>query len=120
MVCDGRSAVSNRPILCPSSFSLKISSILASLSFFEEFIGRIGSKNFSDLSELLRNEWELTKDRTLSESEWLDENITFLTEKHQFYTNFALTNWGKSKGKNLAQLLKAKKKLKQENTKFNQ
>ncbi len=80
----------------------------------------IGSKNFSDLSELLRNEWELTKDRTLSESEWLDENITFLTEKHQFYTNFALTNWGKSKGKNLAQLLKAKKKLKQENTKFKQ
>ncbi len=80
----------------------------------------IGSKNFSDLSELLRNEWELTKDRTLSESKWIDENITFLTEKHQFYTNYALTNWGKSKGKNLAQLLKAKKKLKQENTKLKQ
>ncbi len=80
----------------------------------------IGNKNFSDLSELLRNEWELTKERKLSEVDWLDENITFLTEKHQFYTSFALTNWGKSKGKNLAQLLKAKKKLKQENTKLKQ
>ena len=80
----------------------------------------IGNKNFSDLSELLRNEWELTKERKLGEVDWLDENITFLTEKHQFYTSFALTNWGKSKGKNLAQLLKAKKKLKQENTKLKQ
>ena len=80
----------------------------------------IGSKNFSDLTELLRKEWELAKERTLTEAEWLNENIDFLTNKQQFHTSFALTNWEKQKGKNLAQLLKAKKKLKLESTKLKQ
>jgi predicted metal-dependent HD superfamily phosphohydrolase len=80
----------------------------------------IGSKNFSDLTEVLRKEWELTKERTLTEAEWLNENIDFLTNKHRFHTSFALTNWEKQKGKNLAQLLKAKKKLKLEDTKLKQ
>jgi predicted metal-dependent HD superfamily phosphohydrolase len=80
----------------------------------------IGSKNFSDLTELLRKEWELTKKRTLTEAEWINENIEFLTNKQQFHTSFALTNWEKQKGKNLAQLLKAKKKLNLEDTKLKQ
>lgn len=80
----------------------------------------IGSKNFSDLTELLRKEWELTRERTLTEAEWLNENIDFLTNKQQFYTSFALTNWEKRKGKNLARLLKTKKKLKLVNTKLKQ
>lgn len=80
----------------------------------------IGSKNFRDLTELLRKEWELTKDRTLTEAEWLNENIDFLSNNQQFYTSFALINWEKQKGKNLAQLLKAKKKLNQDNTKLKQ
>jgi len=80
----------------------------------------IGSKNFNDLTELLRKEWELAKERTLTEAEWLNENIDFLTNKQQFHTSFALTNWEKQKGKNLAQLLKAKKKLKLESTKLKQ
>jgi len=80
----------------------------------------IGSKNFIDLTELLRKEWELTKERTLTEAEWLNENIEFLTNKQQFYTSYALTKWEKQKGKNLAQLLKAKKKLILEDTKLKQ
>ena len=80
----------------------------------------IGSKNFSDLSELLRKEWELTKDRVLTESEWLDENIQFLTRSHKFHTSFAASKWEKQKGKNLAQLLKSQKKLSQESAKLKQ
>ena len=78
----------------------------------------IGSKNFIDLTELLRKEWEMTKDRTLTEHEWLSENIDFLTNNHKFHSDFALQNWEKQKGKNLAQLLKFQKKTKQENSKL--
>ena len=80
----------------------------------------IGGKNFSDLTELLRREWELTKNRTLTEQEWLTENIDFLTNTHKFHSEFALQNWQKPKGKNLAQLLKSQKKLKQESSKLTQ
>lgn len=80
----------------------------------------IGSKNFSDLTELLRKEWELTKDRVLTESEWLDENIEFLTHSHKFHTTFAAKNWEKQKGKNLARVLKDKKKIELESSKLQQ
>lgn len=80
----------------------------------------IGSKNFSDLAELLRKEWELTKDKILTEEEWLNENINFLTNIHSFYTSFAVSKWEKQKGKNLAQLLKMQKKVSQDNDKLKQ
>lgn len=73
----------------------------------------LGNKNFSDTTELLRKEWEMVCDKTLTENEWLEENINFLTNKHKFSTDFAMANWEKGKGKNLAQLLKSQKKLKQ-------
>jgi len=79
--------------------------------------GHFKSKNFLDISELLRNEWELTCDKTLNDSKWTKENISFLTEQHTFYTNFALNNWQAGKDKNLASLLKALNKLKQEEKK---
>ena len=72
----------------------------------------IGSKNYMTISELLRKEWELTCDRKLTESEWLNENITFLSTKHRFYSDVASANWDKTKGKNLSQLLKLQKKVK--------
>ncbi len=80
----------------------------------------IGSKKFSDLTELLRKEWEHTKDRKLSDNEWLKENIDFLMHKHRFYSDFASASWDNQKGKNLAQLLKSQKKLKGESTKLKQ
>ena len=79
----------------------------------------LGSKGFSDLTELLRKEWELTCDRVMTESEWLEENIKFLTN-HRFYTKHASANWEKQKGKNLAQLLKSQKKLTLETNKLKQ
>lgn len=79
----------------------------------------LGSKGFSDLTELLRKEWELTCDKVMTESEWLKENIKFLTN-HRFYTNHASANWEKQKGKNLAQLLKSQKKITLETNKLKQ
>lgn len=80
----------------------------------------IGSKNYIEVSELLRKEWELKCDRKLTETEWLDENINFLSTKHRFYTNEASSIWDKRKGKNLSLLLSAKKKLDSENKKLSQ
>jgi len=80
----------------------------------------IGSKNYEEVSSLLRKEWELTSGKTLTENEWLQENIDFLTSRHKFHTDEALTKWGKGKSKNLARLLKTLKKTKEENTKLTQ
>lgn len=80
----------------------------------------IGSKNYIEICELLRKEWELTCDRILTESEWLDENINWLTTKHRFYSDSASAKWEERKGKNLSQLLKTQKKLKHDTLKLNQ
>jgi len=78
----------------------------------------IGSKSYLEVSELLKKEWELTCDKHLTESEWLDENIAFLSTKHRFHSTEAALNWDKRKGKNISELLKAKKKLEAENKKL--
>ena len=80
----------------------------------------IGSKNYLEISELLRKEWELKCDRTFTEIEWLDENINFLSKKHRFHTNEAALSWDKRKSKNLSELLKLRKKLNADNKKIKQ
>jgi len=82
--------------------------------------GHLGSKDFLIVTELLRKEWELTCNKTLTEAEWLQENIDFLTNKHRFYTDEASSSWDKTKGKNLSRLLKLQNKLKGENTRLKQ
>lgn len=80
----------------------------------------IGSKTYIEVSELLKKEWELTCNRHLTEAEWLDENIAFLSTKHRFHTTQAALNWDKRKSKNISELLKIKKKLDSENKKQKQ
>ncbi|WP_298555535.1 Pycsar system effector family protein [uncultured Algibacter sp.] len=80
----------------------------------------IGSKNYLEISELLRKEWELQCNKTYSEIDWLDENINFLSTKHRFHTPEAASIWDKRKGKNLSELLKLRKKIKTENKKLTQ
>lgn len=80
----------------------------------------IGSKNYIEISELLRKEWELNCDKTFTEIEWLDENINFLSTKHRFHTNEAALSWDKRKRKNLSELLKLRKKLAVNNKKIKQ
>ena len=71
-----------------------------------------GKKYFNEASEFLRKELEVNGIATFSPSEWLDENIKMLSKKHRFYTDYALKNWQPRKEKNLAKLIKTKKKHK--------
>lgn len=71
-----------------------------------------GKKYFSEASEFLRKELEIRQQKIFSPSEWRNENIKVLTEKHQFYTDYAVKNWQPVKDKNLSKLFKAKKKQK--------
>ena len=80
----------------------------------------LASKNFFDVSELLRKELELTVDKTFTDAEWLNENIEFLTKNHRYYSEYASAIWDKAKGRNLAQLLKADKKLRRDEAKLTQ
>jgi len=79
----------------------------------------LSSKNYGDYTSLLRKEWELTLGKKVSKSEWLQENITFISN-HRFYSPQAAAKWEKRKGKNLANLLKNQHKIKEETDKLKQ
>lgn len=68
-------------------------------------------KDFLDISELLRLEWEQTSSIYLSEIEWIEKNIEFFTQNHKYYSTYALENWLPVKEKNLASLYKKLRKL---------
>ncbi|MCB4799119.1 MULTISPECIES: Pycsar system effector family protein [Neotamlana] len=71
-----------------------------------------GKKYFTEASEFLRKELELQGIKNYTPIEWENENIDVLTKKHEFYTDYALKNWQPRKEKNLASLIKSKKKRK--------
>ena len=71
-----------------------------------------GKKYFDEASEFLRKELELQGRKTYTPAEWRNENIDVLTNKHTFYTEYALKNWQSRKEKNLAKLMGKKKKRK--------
>ena len=73
----------------------------------------LGKKIYFEVSELLREEWVELGFAKMSDIEWIEKNIDFLTKKHQYYTDYALNNWQIRKEKNLAQLYKTLKKTKQ-------
>ncbi|MBT8384487.1 MAG: HD domain-containing protein [Bacteroidia bacterium] len=88
-------------------------------NIFEKIIldadcGHLGNKNYSEVSELLREEWILLGNEPLTDIEWIENNIDFFTRRHQYYTDYAINNWQATKDKNLAQLYKSLKKLKKE------
>lgn len=71
-------------------------------------------KKYDRISELLRLEWEQLGVKEYSEIQWLEENISFFTKHHRFYTNYALENWQSGKDKNLASLFQSLKKQEKE------
>lgn len=74
-------------------------------------------KNYSEISELLRREWEVVQNKKYTNIEWIQENISFFTKHHRFYTDFALENWQSGKDKNLASLFKSLSKQEKEEKK---
>lgn len=71
----------------------------------------LGKDYFEETTELLRQELKLNKVKNYKNSEWLKENITVLTKKHSFYTDYAQEHWRHQKDENLLELLKKQKKL---------
>lgn len=80
----------------------------------------LASKNFFNYNSLLRKEWEFVLGKKYTNKEWIALNLSFFTQKHRYYTDFALKNWSKAKEKNLSKILKNQKKLKKDNRKFKQ
>jgi len=76
-----------------------------------------GKKGYIEICDLLREEWEQLGQKKFTDTEWTQENITFFTQHHRFYTDYALENWQQTKDKNLASLFKILKKQKQEEKK---
>ena len=79
----------------------------------------ISSKNYENYTSLLRKEWELTLDKKLDKSQWIEENIVFLTN-HSFNSAIASQKWEKRKGKNLANLIQSQNKIKASTEKLKQ
>ncbi len=64
---------------------------------------------YFETSELLKKELEL-RGQPKSNKEWRKENITVFTEKHRYYSDYAVKNWNVKKNENLMKLFKKKKK----------
>lgn len=77
---------------------------------FSHFAGH----DYSDISDALRKEWELTNVRCFSNEEWNAGNLDMLKNKHTFYTEYAKENWEPLKKKNIK---KIEKKLEKEEEK---
>lgn len=74
-----------------------------------DYIHLISDKYFSSC-ELLRIEWERTENKVFTNLDWSNENIDFLSNKHQFYTDYARKFWQPLKEINIQKL---KQKLNQ-------
>ncbi|WP_027373511.1 Pycsar system effector family protein [Chryseobacterium sp. UNC8MFCol] len=77
---------------------------------FSHFAGH----DYSDISDALRKEWELTNVKCFSNEEWNSGNLDMLKNKHTFYTEYAKENWEPLKKKNIK---KIEKKLEKEEQK---
>lgn len=77
-----------------------------------------GKEYFEETSEFLRQELEMHNIKNFTNAEWLEENIYVFTEKHTYYTDYALKEWNPKKEENLLELIedknKQEKKLKKE------
>jgi len=84
-------------------------------NFLEEIVkdadtSHLAKKYFNQVSELLRQELSLQGIAEFSLKEWKLENIKLFTERHKYYTPYAVKKWEEKKNKNLTKLLQKKQK----------
>ena len=60
----------------------------------------LGSSDFFEISEGLRQECKESSDKKISKLDWAEGNLEFLNN-HQFYTQFAIQNWNPIKQENI-------------------
>ena len=73
-------------------------------------LNHLGKKNYWERCSRVRQELNQTKDLIMSDQEWVDFELEFMT-KHQWYTSAAKALFDKRKKKHLGQLIKQKKRL---------
>ncbi|MDT0295145.1 Pycsar system effector family protein [Mesonia ostreae] len=66
---------------------------------------------FEEMTEFLRQELRVQNIRNFSSNEWNAENIKLFTEKHRYYSPYAVEHWKPKKDKNLLSILENQKKL---------
>lgn len=67
-------------------------------------------EDFNEISELLRQELKLLGIANYKSLEWQTINIQMLSEKHRFYTDYAVEFWQTKKQDNLIKLIESKNK----------
>lgn len=70
-------------------------------------------KSYIETCELLREELSLLGVAEYSYKDWMEQNIKMFRKQHQFYTDYAKSNWQERKDKNLRVLEKEIKKEKE-------
>ncbi|MDQ7918212.1 DUF5706 domain-containing protein [Mesonia sp. MT50] len=71
----------------------------------------LAKEYFEETTEFLRQELRIQNLSNFSPSEWNVENIKLFTEKHRFYTPYAVEHWKPKKDENLLSILEGQKKL---------
>lgn len=84
-------------------------------SLLEEIIcdadmSHLGKKNYWDRCGRIRQEFLMTRNTVMSEQEWVDFEINFMTN-HRYHTTFAQELYDKRKHKHIRQLVKQKLRL---------
>ncbi|RAV28849.1 Pycsar system effector family protein [Sinomicrobium soli] len=77
----------------------------------------LASKDYMDISELLREEIRLVHGKDFSDTEWTEENIRMFEDHHQYYTPHAIATWQPQKGNNLLKLKKKRSRLQEKKNK---
>lgn len=72
---------------------------------------------YGETSELLRREFKLNKIKNLNTTDWLKANIDLFTNKHRYYTDYAIEHWQPKKEENLAKMLEEQERLKKQKKK---
>jgi predicted metal-dependent HD superfamily phosphohydrolase len=75
----------------------------------------LGSEKFSEISCFVRLEWELFCGNILTDIEWLQSNVKFLSE-HHFFTDYVIKTYNTKKSLNLVKIQKELRKLQQKET----
>ena len=77
----------------------------------------LSSDNYTSICNALRQELESNNQKTFSDFEWSRENIDFLCNKHQYYTDYARKTWQPLKEKTIKLLKKNANNMELNNTK---
>lgn len=69
------------------------------------------NEDYIAISQLLREEWQLTQNKVFTDLEWANENRRILVNCHRYFTEYAKTNWQQNKDRNIFLLHDQIKKL---------